>query len=109
MDWDVWANAGASALVAGAAIGFVITYALLAPWQRSEAGRHLMSFTGAIGLLGLYTVCITAWPSGGAAAVLRVARVVLLVAVAGLLVQRTRMLIRAQREPRRKDPDNGVS
>lgn len=108
MDWDVWANNGASALVAVAAAVFVVAYSLLAPWSRSETGRHLMSFTAAIGLLGLYTVCITAWPSGGAAAVLRVARVVLLVAVAGLLVQRTRMLIRAQRKPRRKDRD-GVS
>jgi hypothetical protein len=96
MDWAQVANTAASALVAVAAVGFVVAYALLAPWQRSEVGRHLMMFTAAIGGLGLYTVAITLWPDGAVAAVLRVIRVVLLAAVAALLVQRTRLLIRAQ-------------
>jgi drug/metabolite transporter (DMT)-like permease len=101
MHWAQVANAGASACVALAAAVFVVAYAVLAPWRRSEVGRHLMSFTAVIGLLGFYTVLITVWPAGVVGAVLRVARVVLLLAVAALLVQRTRLLIRAQRKPHR--------
>lgn len=97
MTWAQLANASASGLVSAAAGAFVAAYAVLAPWRRSEIGRHVMAVTTAIGALGAYTVAITAWPSGPVAIGLRVARVLLLVALAGLLVQRTRILIRAQR------------
>lgn len=99
MEWDQWANVIASGLVATTALAFALGYSILAPWRRSEIGRHLMEVTGAIGLLGLYTVLVTVWPRGPAAMGLRVARVVLLVTLAGLLVQRTRLMIRAQRRP----------
>lgn len=101
MGWDKWANSGASGLVFVAAAGFVVAYAVLAPWRRSEVGRHVMGFSAAVGALGLYTVLVTVWPDGTVATVLRVARVLLLIALAGLLVQRTRLLIRAQRGERR--------
>jgi hypothetical protein len=105
MGWARWANTAASALVAAAAGGFAAVYAVLAPWRRSEVGRHVMAVTAAIGLLGLYTVLITAWPDGAAATALRVVRVVLLVALAALLVQRTWMVIRAQRDAAPPDPE----
>ncbi|MFF7198155.1 hypothetical protein ACFZAM_31165 [Streptomyces sp. NPDC008079] len=95
MDWSQWINAAASALVAVCALVFVVTYALLAPWRASVAGRHVMAVTVVIGLLGAYTVAFTVWPS--VAPVLRVIRVVIVLAMAGLLVQRTWMVIRAQR------------
>jgi hypothetical protein len=101
MSWDQWANSGASGLVAVTAAVFVVAYEVLAPWRRSEMGRHVMAFSAAVGLLGIYTVLLMVWPHGAAAAGLRVARVVLLVALAGLLMQRTRLLIRAQRGGRR--------
>lgn len=101
MTWAEWANVVGSGLVAVTAGLFVAAYSALAAWWRSEVGRHLVAFTGVVGLLGLYTVGITVWPHGPMAAVLRTARMVLLVAVAGLLVQRTRLLIRAQRGGRR--------
>jgi hypothetical protein len=55
-----------------------------------------MLFTMAIGALGLYTILITLWPEGVPALILRTARTVLLVVIAGLVVQRTRMVISAQ-------------
>jgi hypothetical protein len=102
MTWAQMANTGASALVALAASAFVVAYSVLAPWRRSEVGRHVMAFTASIGALGAYTVAVTVWPSGPVAIALRVTRVVLLLAIAGLVVQRTRMLIRAQRNGRRR-------
>jgi len=95
MDWSQWANAAASATVFLAALVFCVTYHLLAPWRSSLAGRHVMTFSAAVGLLGAYTLAITVWP--GAAPVLRVVRIVLILGLAGLLVQRTVMVIRAQR------------
>lgn len=97
MSWAEWANAAASGAVALAAVVFVITYQFLAPWRQSGAGRHIMTFSAAVGALGAYTVAVTLWPDGAAATVLRVIRVVLVLGLAGLLVQRTVMVIRAQR------------
>lgn len=100
MGWAQMANTAASALVAVTAAVCAAVYHLRAPWWESAAGRHIMAFTGAVGLLSLYTVLLTVWwPHGPVAAGLRVTRVVVLVALAALLVQRTRMVIRAQRDP----------
>jgi hypothetical protein len=96
MGWAQWVNVAGSGLVALAALVCVITYALLAPWRASEAGRHVMAMTAAMGGLGVYTVLITVWPDGTPAAVLRVSRAVMILALAGLLVQRTMMVIRTQ-------------
>lgn len=97
MMWAQATNAAASGVVALAAAGFVVTYWLRARWWESSAGRHVMTFSAAVGLLGLYTVAVTVWPDGPVATVLRVVRVVLLLGLAGLLVQRTWMVIKAQR------------
>ncbi|MFI0897052.1 hypothetical protein [Streptomyces sp. NPDC020983] len=97
MSWAEVANAVASGAVALAAVAFVATYHALAPWRASATGRHVMTFSAAVGALGAYTVAVTLWPDGTAATVLRVARVVVVLGLAGLLVQRTWMVIRAQK------------
>lgn len=96
MDWAQWINVTGSGLVALAALAFVTAYAVTAPWWRSLVGRHVMAVTAAMGWLGVYTVLITVWPHGTPAAALRVSRAVVILALAGLLVQRTVMVIRTQ-------------
>ena len=94
-------NLAASALVALFAAVFIVTYHVLAPWRRTVMGWHLMLFTGAIGLLGLYTIVVTFTGLDGApATVLRYARTAVLMLVAALIAQRTWMVWAAQ-HPRR--------
>ncbi|MFJ1900550.1 hypothetical protein [Streptomyces sp. NPDC088115] len=94
-------NLAASGLVALFAGAFIVTYHLLAPWRRTRMGWHLMLFTGAIGCLGLYTIVVTITGLDGTPAmVLRCARTVLLLVVAVLIGQQTRMVYAAQRRPR---------
>jgi len=96
MDWAQLANTAASGLVTLTCIVFAVVYHWHAPWRSTAVGRHLMTFTLAIGALGAYTVAISIWPDGAPAAVLRATRTVLLVVIAGLVMQRTRMVLRAQ-------------
>ena len=96
MDWAQTANTTASALVALASVAFAVVYHLHAPWRSTPVGRHLMTFTLAIGALGAYTILITLWPEGTPAVVLRTARTVLLVVIAALVVQRIVMVVRVQ-------------
>lgn len=101
MGVDTWMNAAMSALGMVACAVFVITYHLRATWWKSEVGRNQMAFAAAIGLLCLYTVLATIWQSDVCMLiVLRSIRTLVLAAVAGLMVQRTRLLIKAQREHR---------
>lgn len=98
MDAAQIANVSASGLVAGAAGVAAAVYHWKARWWQSRWGRHVMAVTVSMGLLGLYTVLVTlVWPAGPVTSVLRVARTVLLVIVAGLLVQRARLVVEAQR------------
>lgn len=95
-------NLAVSALVFLCSMTFVGTYHLMAPWRRTYMGWHLMLFTGAIGLLGLYTVVVTITGLDGAPAmVLRYVRSSLLLLVAGLMLQRTWMVWTAQHRPAR--------
>jgi hypothetical protein len=98
MGWAQIANIAASSLVALTCVVFAAVYHLHAPWRSTAVGRHVMAFTLTIGALGVYTVLITLWPEGVAAVVLRTVRTVLLLVIAGLVVQRTRMVLRAQHE-----------
>ncbi|MEU3183168.1 hypothetical protein ABZ707_02985 [Streptomyces sp. NPDC006923] len=93
-------NTWASGLVPASSLTFMIVYHRYAPWRSTAVGRHLMAVAAAIGALGLYTILITVWPQGLPAAVLRVARTVILLAIAGLMLQRARMVIRAQKHHR---------
>ncbi|MER6198035.1 hypothetical protein ABT234_11805 [Streptomyces sp. NPDC001586] len=94
---DQWVNMAASGVAAAACAGFALVYHLHAPWWRSAVGRNLMLLAGALGGLCLYTVLIIMWPNGCPATVLRGMRTAMVLAIAGLMVQRTRMVIRAQR------------
>lgn len=104
MDCAQVANIAASALVALFALIFVVVYHLKAPWRSTVVGRHMMTFTAAIGGLGLYTVLITVWPTGAPAAVMRTGRTVLLVLIAILVMQRTRLVVNAQHDGNPKEP-----
>ncbi|MFS4103738.1 hypothetical protein [Streptomyces sp. PD-S100-1] len=97
---DAWMNMIASMLAAAACLGFAAVYHLRATWWRSEVGRNLMSFAIAVGLLCVYTILVTVWPGGHLVIVARALRTLLLIAVAALMLQRTRLLLRAQREHR---------
>lgn len=96
MDWAQYANAAASGLVALCSLVFAVVYHRHAPWRSTPVGRHLMLFTLAIGALGSYTVLVTVWPDGVTATVLRYGRTILLLLIAGLVMQRTRMVLDAQ-------------
>jgi hypothetical protein len=98
---DQWFNVVASMLAVAACVGFVVAYHLHAPWWRSGVGRNLVGFAAAVGMLCLYTVLVTVWPDGCFIIVARSVRTAVLLAVAALMVQRTRMLLKAQQEHRR--------
>lgn len=101
MSVDMWVNAIASGVAAAVCLGFAVIYHVRAPWWRSATGRHLMAVGVALGLLFLYTVLITLWPDGCPAAVLRSVRTVVVLSIAVLMAQRTRMVLRAQRQHER--------
>jgi inner membrane protein involved in colicin E2 resistance len=96
---DSWMNAVMSALGVIACAVFVTIYHLRATWWRSSVGRNQMAFVAAIGLLLLYTVLATVLQGSECALiVLRSIRTVAVAAVIVLVVQRTRLLLKAQRE-----------
>lgn len=98
-------NLAVSALVFLCSLVFVVTYHVMAPWRRTPMGWHLMLFTAAIGLLGLYTVVVTITGLDGTPAmVLRYVRSALLAFVAVLIVQRTWMVWTAQHQSARPAP-----
>jgi hypothetical protein len=97
---DQWANVAASLLVSLACAAFIAAYHTRVTWWRSDVGRNLMALAAALGALFLYTVPASLWPDGCLAIVLRWVRVGLALAIAAVMVQRTRLLLRAQREHR---------
>ncbi|MGW0948443.1 putative phage holin [Streptomyces sp. NPDC002623] len=96
MDSAQLANFYASGLVALCAVIFAIVYQLHAPWRDSAFGRHVMIFTLTVGAVFSYTVVVSIWPDGLVATVMRIARVLLALGIAGLIIQRTRMVLSAQ-------------
>lgn len=96
---DQWINIGASTLATIACLIFVITYQAKAPWWRSDIGRNLVMLPAAVGLLCTYTVLVSLFPDGCFAIILRGIRTIAVLAVAALMIQRTRLLLQAQREP----------
>lgn len=105
MDCAQLANMTASGLVALCCAVFVVVYHRHAPWRSTTMGRHVMTFTIAIGALGAYTVLVTIWPAGVTGSVLRFARTLLLLLIAGLVVQRTHMVLTAQHRGALADAD----
>jgi cation transport ATPase len=100
MDFAQVMNVAASSLVALCSIVFAVVYHTHAPWRSTPVGRHLMAFTAAIGALGGYTVAITLWPDGTVATVLQFVRTLIMLLIAGLVLQRVRMVRTAQHQDR---------
>lgn len=105
MGWAQLTNTVASGLVVVCTVVFMVTYNRLAPWRRSGLGRVVMAIAGSVAGFAVYTVLITLFPTGPAAVGLRVARVVLQVGIAALMVQQTRILWRVQK-PDESDTDD---
>lgn len=99
---DQWINVGMSAVAFLTCCLCALVYHLRAPWWKSDVGRNVMLFAGAVGGLCLYTMLIAIWPTGCPAIVLRALRTVVLLAVSVLMLQRTRLIIRAQAKERAK-------
>jgi len=97
---DQWVNIAASTLAAIACATFMVTYHARAPWWRSDIGRNLMAFAAAVGMLCAYTVLVSVWPDGCFATVMRGVRTATVLAISVLMVQRTRLLLEAQRQHR---------
>lgn len=97
---DQWINVASSLLAAVVCAGFVIVYTAKAPWWSSRIGRNLVGFAAAVGLFCLYTVLVSLWPDGCFAIVMRGVRTVAVLAISVLMVQRTRILLIVQRDPR---------
>ncbi|KPI31354.1 hypothetical protein OV320_2570 [Actinobacteria bacterium OV320] len=98
MDYAQLSNVYASGLVTLCCTIFAVVYHLHAPWGSTPVGRHVMTFTLAIGALAAYTVVVSIWPDGIFATVMRFARVLLLLGIASLVIQRTRMVLTAQHD-----------
>ncbi|MFG2638554.1 hypothetical protein ACGFX8_33000 [Streptomyces sp. NPDC048362] len=106
---DEWVNVIMSMLGVLACAGFAVIYHWRATWWRSEVGINLMSFAAAVGALCLYTVLATIWQGDDCALMaLRAFRTVVLLGVAVLMVQRTRLLLQAQNEHRNHRDRTGV-
>lgn len=98
---DEWINASMSMLAALACAGCAAVYHLRTSWWRSEIGRNQMFFAVTIGALFLYTVLATVLQGSDCAmATLRGIRTAVGGAVVVLMVQRARLILKAQREKR---------
>lgn len=98
---DQWVNVVMSMLAALACAACAAVYHWRAAWWRSDIGRNQMFFAVTIGALFLYTVLATLLQDSECVlAVLRGIRTVIGGAVVVLMVQRARLIVRAQRESR---------
>lgn len=102
MSVEQWSNVGGSMVAVAGCLLFVVVYALRVTWWRSEFGRNMMALGAVLAALFLYTVLVSLWPDGCLAMVLRWVRTAIAIAVAVIMVQRTRILLRTQREHRRR-------
>lgn len=101
---DQWMNIGMSILAALACGVFALVYHLRATWWRSEIGRNQMLFAATVAALCLYTVAATIWQNDVCVLlILRSVRTLVLMSVAALMVQRTRLFLKAQREAHRTE------
>lgn len=98
MDCAQLANVYASGLVALCCLICAVIYHIRAPWRSTAIGRHVMTFTLSIGALTAYTVLVSVWPDGVFATVMRLARTLLLLFIAWLVIQRARLIIAAQHQ-----------
>lgn len=98
---DQWVNIAASGLAAITCLTFAAVYHWRATWWRTEVGRNQMAFAVTVAALCIFTVLATVWMGDECVLMaLRIWRTVVVLAVAALMVQRTRLLLKAQREHR---------
>ena len=98
---DAWMNVVMSGLGALACATFAVIYHVRATWWKSEVGRNQMAFAAVVGLLCLYTVLGTLWQGDECVLLaLRIGSMVIRAAVVALMVQRTRLFLKTQRESR---------
>jgi hypothetical protein len=86
-----------------AAVAFCGLYAAIAPWRASAEGRHLMTFTGVIGVAFgwiAYRQVISSTPPAPLS--LEIPRALILSALAALLVWHLLLLIRTQIRRRKR-------
>lgn len=101
MSGDQWMSVSASMVAVAFCAVFAITYHLRAPWWRSEVGRNQMGFAAMVAALCLYNALASLMQDDACALlILRIFRTVVLLGVTGLMVQRTRLLLKAQRTHR---------
>lgn len=99
MDTAQIANLAASGLVCASSTTAATVYHRRTLWWRSWMGRHIMTVTVSVGLLGLYTILVSlVWPVGTMAAALRIGRTGVLVVLAVAMVQRVFLVIDAQKQ-----------
>ncbi|MEU3826436.1 hypothetical protein AB0F36_14125 [Streptomyces sp. NPDC029080] len=98
---DQWMNISASLLAVAVCVAFALIYHLRAAWWRGEYGRNQMAFAATVAALCLYNALATLLQDDVCALwILRVFRTLVLLAVAALMLQRIRLLLKAQREHR---------
>ena len=98
MDAAQISNLAASGLVCVSSTTAATVYHVRTRWWRSWMGRHIMTVTVAVGLLGLYALLVSlVWPTGPMAAALRLGRTGVLVILAVAMVQRVFLVIDAQK------------
>ena len=79
------------------AIAFCVAYQIFATWWKSEAGKHLMSFTATLALILTY-ISIRSWAinDSGLHVGTEVGRLIIFSSVTGLLIWRFVMLGKEQ-------------
>lgn len=85
------------------ALAFCATYWVIARWWHSAEGQHLMAFTGVIGVAFGWIAYRQTWHGPPAMALsLELPRALILGALAGCLVWRLLLLLRAQIRRRKR-------
>ena len=87
------------------ALLFVLVYGIMAPWRKSELGRHVMLLCSTLAFIMGFSIVIRMFPDSWEYT-LKAVRQIVVAFVGVLLIQRTRLVIKAQR--RRKSGDTTV-
>jgi ribosomal protein L15E len=87
---------------------FCFSYALVAPWRKTEEGWHLMTFTFVIGVAFSWIAyrLVTANHRVGLPMKTEASRTAIYVALAGVLVWRLALLVRTQIRRKQDDYEN---
>lgn len=97
--WKVYAIV-LLALFVSSCWAFVIGYATRYRWWDNQVGRHLISFSGCLGLFGTYYTVLAVWPDMPGRSGIRLA---LFTVLTGVTVWRFFWFMHIRAEERRKD------